>query len=577
MGAGPHRDAAPTSGSGAVELVCAVVAVAVLEVFLGSYAVALNRIFYGIYGPFYDSMSYLNGLAEMQTNATASGTAAALVRQISISTVVYPWVAFAPFAGKIGLSRDVGVWIQVGSATYMQLLLFYYFLRVRALPFVSSLVFSSVFVLIAAVFHFNGGLSDFRMDLIQYYLLTAVMALYLIAQRSDGYGWWIALGAGAGLLCLGRATSLVYLAAAFIVLFFADLSERVNARQTVNRWLLAMASAAVVAGWFYALNFNYLYYYYVVWNPDANARLPLSVSSRHLSFALAHVGTLLAWALCFAALMAAATIWRSTGMRALTSVNWRPLVFSAVPLGHLVISGAGLNPFVSIVGVGGVMMFLLQPLAAKPVATSRWVMIGVVVVLIAGGLVNAKAGLKRHAEPEGKAYIPRREGLAELVRVLVGQVDESRTGNDLTFAVLHIGAMTRDTLFNTFVFDHSFAPGPNRKISIGAKTLSPVGEIVSVSTELEWLKYHGATDQERIDGIVSNINRQTDFLLMAVDGSRLLEWIYMNRFVPEINRRVLQAGEWTQVSAAVSLYDDERIAVFRNERRRKAATQPERP
>jgi len=140
-----------------------------------------------------------------------------------------------------------------------------------------------------------------------------------------------------------------------------------------------------------------------------------------------------------------------------------------------------------------------------------------------------------------------------------------------------IGAMTRDTLFNTFVFDHSFAPGANRRISIGAKTLSPVGEIVSVSTELEWLKYPGATDQERIDGIVSKVNRQADFLLMAVDGSKLLEWIYMNRFVPEINRKLLQAGEWTQISAAVPLYDDERIAVFRNERRRKAATQPERP
>jgi hypothetical protein len=369
----------------------------------------------------------------------------------------------------------------------------------------------------------------------------------------------------------------VYLAAAFIVLFFADMSGRVSARPTVKRWLLAMASAAAVAGWFYALNFNYLYYYYVLWNPDANARLPLSASSKHLSFALAHVGTLLAWALCLAALTAAATVWRSAGMRALTSLNWRPLVFSAVPLGHLVISGAGLNPFVSIVGVGGIMMFLLQPLAARPVATARWVMIGVAVVLIAGGLVNAKAGLKRHAEPEGKAYIPRREGLAELVRVLVGQVDEAKAGSDLTFAVLHIGAMTRDTLFNTFVFDHSFAPGANLKVSIRAKTLSPVREITPVSTELEWLKYPGATDQERIDGIVSNINRQADFLLMAVDGSKLLEWIYMNRFVPEINRRVLQTGEWTQVSAAVRLYDDERIAVFRNERRRKAAAQPERP
>src|SRR6185312_11695388 len=184
MSAGPHRDAAPTSGSGAIELVCAVVAVALLEVLLGINAVALNRVFYGIYGPFYDSMSYLNGLAQMQANATASSTASALVQQISRSTVVYPWVAFAPFAGNAGLSRDVGVWIQVSAATYMQLVLFYYFLRVRALPFVSSFVFSSVFVLIAAVFHFNGGLSDFRMDLIQYYLLTAVMTLYLIAQRS---------------------------------------------------------------------------------------------------------------------------------------------------------------------------------------------------------------------------------------------------------------------------------------------------------------------------------------------------------------------------------------------------------
>src|SRR5204863_3984303 len=123
--------------------------------------------------------------------------------------------------------------------------------------------------------------------LLQYFLLAAVLATYLIARQTSGIGWWALLGLNLGLLCLGRATSPVYVVPIVLVLSIADaITGAAKARVVLLRWALAGITAAAVAGWFYIVNFNLLHFYYVIWNPDANARLPIMQSSQHLRFAL---------------------------------------------------------------------------------------------------------------------------------------------------------------------------------------------------------------------------------------------------------------------------------------------------
>ena len=138
------------------------------------------------------------------------------------------------------------------------------------------------------------------------------------------------------------------------------IANRQNHRQVLLNWLLASAVAATVAGWFFVSNFRHLYFYYVVWNQDANARLSLSESVRHLGFAMHHIGLPLLFVLVLIALYTCAQSLRRCGTGLKKRLNWPPLLFSTVPLGYLVLSGSGLNPFVSIVGVSGIMLFLLS-------------------------------------------------------------------------------------------------------------------------------------------------------------------------------------------------------------------------
>jgi hypothetical protein len=548
-------------------LVYGLVAVAAFQIALGLYAVALNQLFYTQFGPFYDSMGYLNHLAEMKATARQSGGFDALVRELNVSTVAYPWLIFAPYARSASIARSNGIWIQVAAAIYMHGLLFYYFLRVRGLPFGIAFVFSASFMLIAAVFDYNGGLSDFRMDLLQYIFLTAVLATYLIARSSNGWGWWIVLGLNTGLLCLGRATSPVYLAIIFLVLFGTELVVESERRgQVMSRWFMAGAATVVVAGWFYLRNFDMLYYYYFEWNPDANARLPLVVSRQHVSAAVNHVGRPLWYGLACVCLIVAAISVRQVGFRRLR-LNWQPLVFSAVPLGYLVATGAGLNPFVSIVGVSGVILFMLAPFSGSSPSPKGWIAASLLAALLAGGLANAATGPKRHTDARGKSHLARQDGLRQIVRTVATTVESSQRARAYTYAVIHIGAITPNTLFNTMVHDHSYPAAAGQAVALGASSLRRASGIEPVSTEKEWRTYPGGTDSERIDALAMRVNERADFLLMDVEGSKSPSHVYMNRFVPDLNRRILEHGEWTRIGSPIPVNAVESIAVLRNERR----------
>ena len=159
----------------------------------------------------------------MEVVAQERGAWAGFVDAVYGSTVVYPWLIIAPLMSWIEPSRSMGVFVQVFAAACMQLALFFYFHRVRGRSWPESFVYSGAFVLIAAAFKHNGGLADFRMDLLQYFLVTTTMATYLIASHLGRRRWWVLMGVCAGLSCLGRTTSPVYLVPIFAVLFAADL------------------------------------------------------------------------------------------------------------------------------------------------------------------------------------------------------------------------------------------------------------------------------------------------------------------------------------------------------------------
>ena len=207
---------------GGLPLLWGILAIAAFQIAVGLYAVSLNELFYSRFGPFYDFLSYYNHLALMQSATQSRGFLSAFLERAYSSTVVYPWLIFAPFARNVSLFRGIGAWIQIFAAGWMQLAMFYYFLKVKGRPSAEAFAFSAVFVLIAASFDINGGLSDFRVDLLQYLLFATMLAVYAITRVHNTFWWWALFGLSAGLLCLGRATSPIYLVPLFAILATVD-------------------------------------------------------------------------------------------------------------------------------------------------------------------------------------------------------------------------------------------------------------------------------------------------------------------------------------------------------------------
>ncbi len=554
-----------------VPLATSFAVVAMFQFGLGLYASALNELFYARFGPFFDSMSYYNMLSEFQHAVREDGFVAAIRTVTARSTVVYPWLAFAPFADFVPMTRVIGVWIQMSASVAMHGLLFVYFYIYRGVPTVGALAYSAVFCVIAAAFFYNGGLSDFRMDYLQYLFMTATMAAYLIAIRSSGLVWWVVLGAMAALLCLARATSPVYLVMIFGILCLADLvAEPARWRGTAARWSVVAGVVAGLAGWHYIGNFDRLYYYYFIWNSDANARLPLSESARHIDMVVRHVGLPLGYGL--AAICAVTLFLALAGKRngPPGRFNWQPLVFSLVPVGYLVISGAGVNPFVSIVGVGGGVMFLLDPIDRGSDARSPpLVWVGAAVLLAVLSAQNAVRGIANHTrETLVGTDVPRQQGLRSLVAQILADADLSRREGPLAVATTYTGGVTSSTLHNVLVFDHGFrvvAPGTLDRNGLAVTAIFRG----AFATEVEWEAQEGDTDEDKIANLLSSYAAEIDYIIVPSDSTKLPKHVYTTRFVPLVREALVSSPEWVAIGPEIEISRIESVTVLANRRRLK--------
>jgi len=545
-------------------LLWTVIVIVAFQLILGSYAAALNALFYANYGPFYDSLSYYNALANMQLDAKTYGKTAALIYAIYYSTVVYPWVLFAPFAQNVEPTRAAGVWIQIFAATCMQFALVFYFFKVRRRTWGESICFSTIFLLIAAVFDPDGGLSDFRMDLLQYLLFTTMMTSYLIARKLQAPGWWALLGITTGLLCLGRATSPVYVAPIFAACAVADLAtDGGNRRLILQKWLIASAVAAAVAGWFFVSNFSYLYLYYAILNPDANAHLALSQSVVHLRFAAEHIGPPLLVALLLTA--ANFSVRSLVELRGLTraSLNWRPLLFSAVPLGYLVFSGAGLNPFVSIVGVSGIMLFLLDPIDVSLKSSGRYAHTLLAGALLLTGCFNAAQGTALNSR-NVPIWIPRRDGINRVLDAMTDVLTHASPPRRFTYAVIYSSGLNQELIFNTMFFDRHLNFEGGRVATIAGSQLVPIEMGSELGTNELWSMQPGTNNERTIKRIVQLVNEKVDLLLVPSASTKLPMHVNRNRYVGEITQRLMDSGRWEKIAGPITISPIEEAIILRN-------------
>lgn len=543
----------------------------------GLFAVGLNARFYARNQPFYDSMSYHQQVHRVMTQARAEGIGPALGTACRSSTVCLPLVA-AAFAGPfVTPSRTFGIAVQVVELLVFSGTLWFYLHRIRTLSPVLAALVITPFLLWRCLYDFNGGLSDFRMDLSLALLFATTVLWYLIATATGSRWHFVALGIAAAATCLFRATAPVYLALALGPLVVADLLPAASRRGRMAGLGIAAATAVVGCLWFFLLNYEALHYYYVVWNTDANAHLPLRKALRHAAFAVGHVGVPAAvLALSIPAVVGLDTFLARRSPRADGSTvplwtfvpDWRLAWIAAAPILLLVSRGAGLNPFVSMPAAFGLTLMLMLPAGAAAAAwrPSRGAL--ALLALIATGCAAAAAaqGWRDHGGGAVDSMAAHRQALDAIVSAA------RETGPDeVRFGTTHCFYLNEHSLQAVAVFDHPAATWDGDAPRIEGVALTPDATF-AIAAEADWTQVPGDGTEAKLTHLLDTAVRDIDYLAIPDEAtSRFvaehLPFNVINRHALTLRERLLASGAWEPVSDPVRNGEHETVVVYRNRSR----------
>jgi hypothetical protein len=532
---------------------------------LAGYAVYLNRVYYAAHGPFYDSLAYMINLARVMEAARVDGFFSAVALGARGSTVFIPWLEAAFLGLFIQPQRELAVLVQLPLVVLLTVGAYLFFRRVGGYRPLVAVPFALAAVGFQAVFHYSGGLSDLRMDLSQALAFGAAVAFFSVARHTGERRYWMAFGVVLGISFLFRATTPVYA----VLLFggFAVLDARRHRAQwkrQVGSYLLAAGAALLLSIWFFALNFQSLYYYYFVWNYDANARLPLSASSGHLAFLVnQHLGRpmcLLMAAVLVSAFLrrpqAAGSPWRR--------LNWEVLLGGLVPVAFLVLFGAALNPYVSMVAAPALVMFALAPYAGAglpPFGQVRAVACALAAVWVV--LAGASRGFVSHttiASPFATDMV----ALRDLTRAIHADVTARRRIGS-TFEVSYSGGLDSMVIMNSLAFDQGFGISPGGTAVKAGMTLSPVQP--GLANPVEWAALEGDTPEAKLAKLVTQARSNVDYLVVPENGTTFVPHHPITPYALAYRDMLLAGGGMTRIAGPLQVAPVEIVSVYRNEQR----------
>jgi hypothetical protein len=539
----------------------------------GGFAVLLNGRFYSRNQPFYDSMSYHQQVHSVMQRARSEGLGTALHEACRSSTVCLP-LALAAIAGPFcDPSRAVGIAIQVAELLFFAGTLLFYLRQVRGFDPWTAMLGITPFLAWHCLYDFNGGLSDFRMDLSLALLTSTTVLWYMIAMTTGRMAHFLVLGFAAAATCLFRATAPVYLVLMLAPLAIADLIPAATRRQRLRGLALAAASATLGAAWFFVLNYRELHFYYVVWNTDANAHLPLRTSISHARFAIQHVGTAAAIiALSFPIILGIESLLQRT--RPASSpppasigpprLDWRIAWVGIAPILLLVTRGAGLNPFVSMPAAFGLTLFLMLPLAGPlrhAPSQAAWFAIAAVAVpcILAAGI----QGWRSHHGGSVDSMAAHRTALDAIVD------DARRQGRDTaSYATTHCYYLNRGSLHNVATFDHPDAVWVDAATRIRGVAMQP-DAYIDIAAQADWDRLPGTTDDEKLAHLLATADRDIDYLAIPDEATTAfvaehLPFNVINRHAVTLRQRLLGSGRWTPVSDPIRNGDHEVVTIYRN-------------
>ena len=546
---------------------------------LAFYFCWLQTTYYQHYQPFFDSLSYYNEIHVVMTAGQNEGISSAFTGAIdSRSTVFMPRLIAALVSPIFAPSRNFAVWVQMAQLFLLMASLMYYYRSVhKTKPWISLLLVLPL-MLMSFMYQRHGGVSDFRMDFSLYTTYAMACVWYLIASTSMRRIHFFTLGIVVALACLFRATAPVYLVLALVPPAIMQLWYSPQRLPFLRGLAFATVTAMVGCLWFFIANFDALHHYYFVWNTDANAKLPISDSYKHIKFTVRHMGdTFWIWLLVMNLLL----LWvhgtrGGKGFRSnvneylKTSVrrtDLRLLWFGVAPLAMLVLRGAGLNPYVCLPAVAGMYLFLMDVFAKDELLfQERWGKIATIAALALVSVVVLYEGIHQHEKGDHHSMAAHKKIISTMM------VDAKQQGlNRATFDSSHVFFLNTMSLVSTLRFDTPAANFDRNKIVVDEIQMQPQAVFSGVVAKSNWNEL-GGTEREKLDLLVSRANKQLDYLVMPVDATA--EYLQskvrhniINQHQTYLKQHVLADERWEKLGDPVENRTNETVQLYRNNRR----------
>ncbi|MEM9942097.1 MAG: hypothetical protein AAF939_10960 [Planctomycetota bacterium] len=545
--------------------------IAVICLLAGFYGCELNRQLYLKQSPFYDSLSYNDKLYKVMKIANADGLGEALHWSCFVqSTNCLPYM-LASFLGPfMEPTRMIGVWIQSALLFGFLTSLFYYLERIRGLPKGLSLFGILGFLTTKCLFLHNGGLSDFRMDLSLYLTYATTACWFLSAIERPRYRYFFLLGFFASIACLFRATAPVYLILGMFPILVIEMIRSRFIKQVLIGTCFSILIVILSTGWFYFYNFEYLKYYYVVWNTDANAKIPLADAMQHFGLVHRSLGSaatllMLLWSVTNLVIAIQQKTWVSWIKDSIREKDWdwRIAWIGLAPVLFLVLRRAGLNGLVSMPAVFGFLLFFLLPilLQANRMPNSfvqRYLAVGLATCLT----VATVRGWQRHTEIDNRSF----EVHTSLIETII--LDSQNTGShQANFGVLHLSDLNTDTLFSTLAFDIEADHRELYAVTVDGVRMSPIPTFM-LPAKADWDGVEGETNQQKIANLLDHCNRLMDYLIVpdassAAHLSETLSFNYINRFVGLIRGNIVSDPQWARIATGIRTGQNEVVDIYK--------------
>jgi hypothetical protein len=548
-----------------------------LVVFLQAvFATQLNHLYYQFYGPFYDSAGYYLELKNIVLASQQGGFLSGFQQATHILTGFFPFFLIAIAGCFVAPSRDLAIYVQAGMLFSLGASVFCYFYNYYFHSVKTALAFSLLFLTPWVIWNFNGGLSDFRVDLGLYIFSGTAFIWFLATRYTEKLYPWLLFGLFTGLAFLSRATAPAYFIIGLApILAYRFLTCSAPLKLSLfKKLMLSIAVAFCLSAWFFILKGVDLYQYYFINNIDSTAHLPFSLALKHVEIVIKSIGTfplLFSLFLLFLQLLSFYITRAEVGKGNACNVHWRAfdgeaLWLGIAPLVLLVGKGMGLNPFVSMPAIFGLILFLIKPFTLKNKEYYRYFnqpVISMIILCASLSVFVLSAGYSIHRHLPTKGFIPEMIGLKQVRDTILLDSQAHFENQVISFAIPSNGSITPVILWNTFFFDmNSLSIQHMRDFDRHFK----LNEIGCYQTFSQFSS--GQSRSARIPQLARQIDEQVQYLILPDEKSiTFLEqnfpFNYSNLVLRELKSVLLKTNRWVPISGLIRMHAQESVVLYR--------------